>query len=297
MSLADAELVTVEGPWWALRPDSPVHRQARLAAARDAAVRAGEYAEAFGGRLGDLLEAADTGLLTVTAGTAAVPRADERRVARRRNRRSLSWTWNRLSRRQRPGRSSLHDDPAGFGSGGHMIIITGRVTGTPETIDELLAASLEHVRRSRGEPGCVSHAVHRDAENPLRLVFFERWESPQAVRAHFAVPASGSSSGPPPHWPPRPPSWNCSPRPPRAFHKFDGCGVLPILWVHTVQLLKRDGAQGTGEVGAGGRMVQLPGELRNPPSTPSGPVSAGSNSPRPPPDLPATTHPAALRRH
>jgi quinol monooxygenase YgiN len=53
-----------------------------------------------------------------------------------------------------------------------MIIITGSVTGTPETIDELLAASLEHVRRSRAEPGCISHAVHRDVENPLRLVFF-----------------------------------------------------------------------------------------------------------------------------
>lgn len=67
VSLADAELVTVEGPWWALRPDSPVYREARLAAARDATARAGEYAEAFGGRLGDLLEAADTGLLTANA--------------------------------------------------------------------------------------------------------------------------------------------------------------------------------------------------------------------------------------
>ena len=67
VSLADAELVTVEGPWWALRPDSPVYREARLAAARDATARAGEYAEAFGGRLGDLLEAADTGLLTAHA--------------------------------------------------------------------------------------------------------------------------------------------------------------------------------------------------------------------------------------
>jgi quinol monooxygenase YgiN len=72
-----------------------------------------------------------------------------------------------------------------------MIIITGSVTGTPETIDELLAASLEHVRRSREEPGCIAHAVHRDVENPLRLVFFERWESAEAVQAHFAVPASG----------------------------------------------------------------------------------------------------------
>lgn len=62
--LADAELVTVAGPWWSLRPDSPVYRQARIAAARDATRRAGEYAEAFGGRLGGLIEAADVGLLT-----------------------------------------------------------------------------------------------------------------------------------------------------------------------------------------------------------------------------------------
>jgi uncharacterized protein len=61
--LADAELVTVAGPWWSLRPDSPVHRQARLAAARDATRRAAEYAEAFGGQLGTLIEAADAGLL------------------------------------------------------------------------------------------------------------------------------------------------------------------------------------------------------------------------------------------
>lgn len=62
--LADGELVTVAGPWWSLRPDSPVYRQARIAAARDATRRAGEYAQAFGGELGRLIEAADTGLLT-----------------------------------------------------------------------------------------------------------------------------------------------------------------------------------------------------------------------------------------
>jgi len=30
--LADGELVTMAGPWWSLRPDSPVYRQARIAA-------------------------------------------------------------------------------------------------------------------------------------------------------------------------------------------------------------------------------------------------------------------------
>ena len=63
-SLADEDLVTVAGPWWALRPDSPVYRDARLAAAQDAIVRAREYAEAFGGSIAGLIEAADPGLLT-----------------------------------------------------------------------------------------------------------------------------------------------------------------------------------------------------------------------------------------
>ena len=62
--LAELELVSVAGPWWSLRPDSPVYREARVAAAKDATRRAQEYAAAFGGRLGELIEAADAGLLT-----------------------------------------------------------------------------------------------------------------------------------------------------------------------------------------------------------------------------------------
>jgi uncharacterized protein YggE len=66
--LADEEMVTIAGPWWLLRPASPVYREARIAAARDATVRAGEYAEAFGGTITGLLEAADTGLLGAREG-------------------------------------------------------------------------------------------------------------------------------------------------------------------------------------------------------------------------------------
>jgi hypothetical protein len=65
--LATLELASVAGPWWELRPDSPVYRQVRIAAAQDATLRAREYAEAFGGRLGELIEAADTGLLNSQA--------------------------------------------------------------------------------------------------------------------------------------------------------------------------------------------------------------------------------------
>jgi quinol monooxygenase YgiN len=71
-----------------------------------------------------------------------------------------------------------------------MIIVTGSILAKAESLDKLLALSLEHVRRSRVEPGCVSHAVHQDAENPLRLVFLEEWTDQAALAAHFAVPAS-----------------------------------------------------------------------------------------------------------
>lgn len=60
--VSDADLTTVSGPWWRLRPDSPVRRRVREEAARDAIVRAREYAEAIGSRLTGLVELADQGL-------------------------------------------------------------------------------------------------------------------------------------------------------------------------------------------------------------------------------------------
>ena len=73
-----------------------------------------------------------------------------------------------------------------------MIVVTGSVTARPETFDEARRLSLEHVHRSRQEPGCISHAVHVDCEDPLKLVFFEQWADRAALAAHFAVPASGA---------------------------------------------------------------------------------------------------------
>jgi quinol monooxygenase YgiN len=71
-----------------------------------------------------------------------------------------------------------------------MIVVTGSVTARKESLDEIRTLSLEHVHRSRKEPGCISHAVHVDCENPLRLVFIEQWADRAALLTHFAVPAS-----------------------------------------------------------------------------------------------------------
>ena len=73
-----------------------------------------------------------------------------------------------------------------------MILVTGHVVARAETFEEARRVSLEHVRRSRAEPGCISHDVHVDCENALKLVFVERWADAAALKAHFAVPASGA---------------------------------------------------------------------------------------------------------
>jgi quinol monooxygenase YgiN len=71
-----------------------------------------------------------------------------------------------------------------------MLIVTGSIRARPEHVDRVLELSLEHVHRSRQEHGCVLHAVHRDVEDENRLVFLEHWADADALRAHFAVPAS-----------------------------------------------------------------------------------------------------------
>ena len=73
-----------------------------------------------------------------------------------------------------------------------MIIVTGSIVARPETFDRVLELSLEHVHRSRKEPGCLSHAVYRDVENPMRVVFLEEWEDRGELATHFAVPASSA---------------------------------------------------------------------------------------------------------
>jgi quinol monooxygenase YgiN len=73
-----------------------------------------------------------------------------------------------------------------------VIIVTGSVQARPDALDEVLRLSLEHVHRSRAEPGCLLHSVHRDVEDPNRLVFIEHWADRAALDAHFQVPASGA---------------------------------------------------------------------------------------------------------
>ncbi|WP_377270592.1 SIMPL domain-containing protein [Peterkaempfera sp. SMS 1(5)a] len=62
LGVADQDMTVVAGPWWGLRSDSPVHREAREQAVRASLERARQYAAALGATLTGLVELADQGL-------------------------------------------------------------------------------------------------------------------------------------------------------------------------------------------------------------------------------------------
>ncbi|MGP1353221.1 MAG: putative quinol monooxygenase [Parasphingopyxis sp.] len=66
----------------------------------------------------------------------------------------------------------------------------GSAKSRPEYCAEVRSLALEHVRRSRAEPGCIDHQVSIDCEDDLRFVFVEHWQDTDALEAHFALASS-----------------------------------------------------------------------------------------------------------
>jgi quinol monooxygenase YgiN len=73
-----------------------------------------------------------------------------------------------------------------------MIIVWGSIEVLADKLEDVVQLSLEHVHRSRNEPGCISHSVQADLENRNRLIFFEEWEDMSALQTHFKLPESGN---------------------------------------------------------------------------------------------------------
>ncbi|HEY8740443.1 MAG TPA: putative quinol monooxygenase [Candidatus Dormibacteraeota bacterium] len=69
-----------------------------------------------------------------------------------------------------------------------VVIVTAALQVAPENLDQAIELSLVHVRRSRAEPGCISHGIYQAPEDPTKLLFFERWADRAALQAHFGVP-------------------------------------------------------------------------------------------------------------
>ena len=75
-----------------------------------------------------------------------------------------------------------------------MVIVLASVMLKPGQIDDALALSQQHVARSRAEPGCLSHAVHRDSEDAQRVNAARHRRRAPASRADHAAGHAGAAT-------------------------------------------------------------------------------------------------------
>lgn len=73
-----------------------------------------------------------------------------------------------------------------------MLVIAGHVAIDPAKREEAIAASIEMMKATHQEAGCISYTFSADLEDPGRFRIFEEWESDDALAAHFAAPHMAS---------------------------------------------------------------------------------------------------------
>ncbi|WP_300488358.1 putative quinol monooxygenase [Flavobacterium sp.] len=65
-----------------------------------------------------------------------------------------------------------------------MITIVATLSAKEHYRETVLAALQELVKASLQEDGCKEYRLHVSANNPLAFLFYETWESKEAIDAH-----------------------------------------------------------------------------------------------------------------
>jgi quinol monooxygenase YgiN len=69
-----------------------------------------------------------------------------------------------------------------------MIYVIATVQLKPGTVDAFAAAAAPCLIGTRSEEGNISYDLHRRVGAPDTVVFVERWESRDHLKAHFSAP-------------------------------------------------------------------------------------------------------------
>jgi quinol monooxygenase YgiN len=69
-----------------------------------------------------------------------------------------------------------------------IVIVQGEFAIDPAERDRFVEASIESMRSSREEAGCLEYVIAVDPLDPGRAVLSERWESMDHLEQHLAQP-------------------------------------------------------------------------------------------------------------
>ena len=73
-----------------------------------------------------------------------------------------------------------------------MIVISGRVRLLESELVDAVRAASRMAATSRDEPGCLDYRFAIDVDDRLVMQMIERWESSEALDAHFATTHFGA---------------------------------------------------------------------------------------------------------
>ncbi len=68
-----------------------------------------------------------------------------------------------------------------------MIFLIATLRIKPGSLPAIIEAVAPCLSATRLEAGCISYDLHANVTDPEELVFVERWETREALRAHFAT--------------------------------------------------------------------------------------------------------------
>lgn len=77
------------------------------------------------------------------------------------------------------------------------VIVQGAFSIDANDRDRFVEASIEAMRRSRAEEGCLEYVIAADPVDPERAVLTERWESMEHLEQHLARPRDAAPSDEP----------------------------------------------------------------------------------------------------
>lgn len=69
-----------------------------------------------------------------------------------------------------------------------MVIVAGTITVDPSKRTQLETAFDRMRAATLKEAGCIEYQAYADRKDPSTVLVFEKWQSEDALRAHFATP-------------------------------------------------------------------------------------------------------------
>ena len=68
------------------------------------------------------------------------------------------------------------------------LTVIAHITTDPARTEQFIEIFRENIINVHEEPGCLHYTLHRNAEEPEKLVVVERWASAEALAEHAAAP-------------------------------------------------------------------------------------------------------------